>query len=91
MPHYAKSDVINRQNKQFKLKYLINKTSQRKSKKEMSCITVSNFTSYNNNFRVMGTLSTEYNFGLTSTVGICIKNVYNLAHAIIPQEPDVPD
>ena len=35
MPHYAKCDVISRQNKKFKLKYLINKTLQRKSKKKL--------------------------------------------------------
>ena len=35
MPHYAKYDVISRQNKKFKLKYLINKTLQRKSTKEL--------------------------------------------------------
>ena len=34
MPHYAKCDVISGENEQFKLKYLINKTLQRKSKKE---------------------------------------------------------
>ena len=34
MPYYAKCDVISRQNKKFKLKYLINKTLQRKSTKE---------------------------------------------------------
>ena len=32
---YAKCDVISRQNKKFKLKYLINKTLQRKSIKEL--------------------------------------------------------
>ena len=35
MPHYAKCDVISRQNIIFKLKYLINKTLQRKSTKEL--------------------------------------------------------
>ena len=35
MPHYAKYDVISRQNKKFKLKYLTNKTLQRKSTKEL--------------------------------------------------------
>ena len=37
MPHYAKCDVISRQNKKFKLKfkYFINKTMQRKSAKEL--------------------------------------------------------
>ena len=35
MPHYAKCDVISRQNKKFKLKYLINKMLQRKSTKEL--------------------------------------------------------
>ena len=35
MPAYAKCDVISRQNKKFKLKYLINKTLQRKSVKEL--------------------------------------------------------
>ena len=35
MPHYAKCDVISRQNKKFKLKSLINKTLQRKSIKEL--------------------------------------------------------
>ena len=35
MPHYAKCDAISRQNKKFKLKYLINKTLQRKSTKEL--------------------------------------------------------
>ena len=36
MPHYAKCDVISGDNKQFKRKYLINKTLQRKSKKELA-------------------------------------------------------
>ena len=44
MPHYAKCDVISRQNKKFKLKYLINKTLQRKSTK--TCITVLNTLSH---------------------------------------------
>ena len=35
MPHYAKSDVISGQDKKFKLKYLINKTLERKSTKEL--------------------------------------------------------
>ena len=35
MPHYAKCDVISRQNKKFKLKYLIDKTLQRKSTKKL--------------------------------------------------------
>ena len=35
MLHYEKCDVISRQNKKFKLKYLINKTLQRKSTKEL--------------------------------------------------------
>ena len=35
MPHYAKYDVVSRQNKKFKLKYLINKTLQWKSTKEL--------------------------------------------------------
>ena len=35
MPRYAKCDVISRQNKKFKLKYLINKTLQRKSTKKL--------------------------------------------------------
>ena len=35
MPHYAKRDVISQQNKKFKLKYLINKTLQRKIRKEL--------------------------------------------------------
>ena len=35
MPNYEKCDVISRQNKRFKLKYLINKTLQRKSTKEL--------------------------------------------------------
>ena len=39
MPHYAKCDVISGQNKKFKLKYLVNKTLERKSKKK-TCITV---------------------------------------------------
>ena len=34
--HSAKCDVISRQNKKFKLKYLINKTLQRKSIKELA-------------------------------------------------------
>ena len=39
--HYAKCDVISGQNKKFKLKYLINKTLERKSTKELDiCITV---------------------------------------------------
>ena len=33
--HYAKGDIIRRQNKKFKLKYLINETLQRKSLKEL--------------------------------------------------------
>ena len=36
--HYAKCDVISGQNKKFKLKYLINKTLDRKSTR--TCITV---------------------------------------------------
>ena len=44
MPHYAKRDVISREDKQFKLKYIINKTLQRKSKKK-TCLTVLNFPS----------------------------------------------
>ena len=35
MPHYEKCDVISRQDKKFELKYLINKTLQRKSTKEL--------------------------------------------------------
>ena len=35
MPQYAKCDVISRQNKKFKLKYVINKTLERKSTKEL--------------------------------------------------------
>ena len=35
MPHFAKCDVISGQNKKFKLKYLINKTLQRKNTKEL--------------------------------------------------------
>ena len=35
MPHYAKCDVISGENKQFKLKYVILKTLQRKNKKEL--------------------------------------------------------
>ena len=34
MSHYAKCDVISGQNKKFKLKYLVNKTLERKSTKE---------------------------------------------------------
>ena len=33
--HYAKCDVISGQNKKFKLKYLIDKTLERKSTKEL--------------------------------------------------------
>ena len=33
--HYAKYDVISRQNKKFKLKYLINKTLERKRIKQL--------------------------------------------------------
>ena len=36
MSHYAKCDVISGENKQFKLKYLINKTLQRKKQKRTS-------------------------------------------------------
>ena len=35
MSHYAKCDVISRQNKKFKLKYLVNKTLKRKTTKEL--------------------------------------------------------
>ena len=35
MPHHAKCDVISRQNKKSKLKYLINKALERKSTKEL--------------------------------------------------------
>ena len=35
MPHYEKCDAVSRQDKKFKLKYLINKTLQRKSTKEL--------------------------------------------------------
>ena len=35
MPHYAKCDVISGQNKKFKLKYLFNKTLERKTTKEL--------------------------------------------------------
>ena len=35
MPHYAKCDLISRKNKRFKVKYLINKTLQPKSIKEL--------------------------------------------------------
>ena len=35
MPHYAKCDVISGQNKKLKLKYLVNKTLERKSIKEL--------------------------------------------------------
>ena len=35
MPAYAKCDVISRQNEEFKLKYLNNKTLQRKRIKEL--------------------------------------------------------
>ena len=55
MPHYAKCDVISRENNRFKLKYLINKTLQRKSKKELVLYFKYSFTSHNNNFPVIGT------------------------------------
>ena len=35
MPHYAKCDVISEQNKKIKLKYLVNKSLERKSTKEL--------------------------------------------------------
>ena len=35
MPHYAKCDVISGQNKIFELKYLVNKTLERKSAKKL--------------------------------------------------------
>ena len=35
MSRYAKCDVISGQNKKFKLKYLVNKTLERKSTKEL--------------------------------------------------------
>ena len=35
MLHYAKCDVISGQNKKFKLKYLIHKTLERKTTKEL--------------------------------------------------------
>ena len=35
IPHYAKCDVISRQNKKFKLKYLVNKMFERKTTKEL--------------------------------------------------------
>ena len=35
MSHYARCDVISGQNKKFKLKYLINKTLEHKSTKEL--------------------------------------------------------
>ena len=59
MPHYAKCDVISRQNKKFKLKYLINKTLQRKSIKELVQYYSFkySFSLCNKNFRVMGTLN----------------------------------
>ena len=59
MLHYAKCDVIRRQNKKFKLKYLINKTLQRKSTKVQKNLYYSfkySFTLCNKSFRVMGTL-----------------------------------
>ena len=34
IPHYAKCDVISRQNKKFKLKYLVIKMFERKTTKE---------------------------------------------------------
>ena len=55
MPHCANDDVISRENKKFKLKYLINKTLQRKSKKELVLCFKYSFTSHNNNFPVIGT------------------------------------
>ena len=54
MPHYETFDVISRQNKQFKLKYLINKTLQPKVK-NMYYSFKYYFTSNNNNFRVKKT------------------------------------
>ena len=55
MPHYAKCDVISRQNKKFKLKYLINKLNVAAQKYKRTCITV--FSLHNKSFRVMGTLN----------------------------------
>ena len=55
MPHYAKCDVISRENKQFKLKYVINKTLQRKNRKNLYYIFKYSLTSYNNNFRLIDT------------------------------------
>ena len=58
MRHYAKCDVISGQNKKFKLKYLINKTLQRKSTKGLvlQVLNTLYFSLCNKNFRVIGTL-----------------------------------
>ena len=57
MPHYAKSDAISEQDKKFKLKYLINKTLERKSTKQFVLQFKGSFTLRNKNFRFINTLT----------------------------------
>ena len=57
--HYAKCDVISRQNKQLKLKYLINKIFERKSIKELVLQFKYTFLSCNKNFRFIGISKSE--------------------------------
>ena len=46
MPHYAKYDVISRQNKKFKLKYLINKNVAAEKYKRTSTTVLSTLSHY---------------------------------------------
>ena len=56
MPHYAKCDVISRQNNIYEISHQQNVAAQ-KVKKNLYYSFNYSFTSYNNNFRVIGTLS----------------------------------
>ena len=78
--HYANCGVINGKNKNFKLKYLINKALQCKSIKELVYITILYYISWNKNFRVIGTLTKKNKSAFSD---ICLRsfdffNYFNL-------------
>ena len=84
--HYAKCDVISEENKQFKLKYLINKTLQCKSKKKNFYYSFKySFTSYNNNFRVIGTLIktiTNKSFNCSNSTAVQLQYSHVANHIV---------
>ena len=50
MSHYAKCEVISRQNEKFKMEYLVNKALECKSTKELVLQFLSSFIQFNNRF-----------------------------------------